>query len=546
MSRVAALLFSLLLAWVPLAASAEELIASVDRNRLGIDETVELTLEAPDGTLFDKLDLAPLKPLFDVLGTRQVNRLSTLEGQTRVVTRWIITLQPRNQGFVVIPPLRVGNRETQAITLQVVAAERASDGSLAPIFIDASLDSESVYVQAQALLTLRIFHSVSLYDDSSLTPLQVADARVEQLGEPRTYEQIVNGVRHGVIELRYAIFPLKSGQLTLPSQVFSATPVLRNRNELNPFGPRPGTLTRVRSPQIPLTVKPIPAGYPQGAPWLPARSLTLEESWNPSPEALLVGDSLTRTLRVVAEGLASVQLPPLKQPDLAGLRNYPDQPRLDDSQGDGGITGSREESLALVPTRSDSFVLPDVELFWWNTESDRLERAILAPRTLNVADNPQLDDPRSAAPEPPTNVEQVLLWPWQLGNLLLACSTLLGFALWWRARRQPAVQRSAQSGPSPRTLLDEIKRACQANDPHATRQALDAWARQFPETLAEMAARYAPLSDALDGLNGALYSEIGQLWQGDALWQAVRSLPAPETAQTPGSETSQLPPLYPR
>ena len=547
MSRVAALLFSLLLAWVPLAASAEELIASVDRNRLGIDETVELTLEAPDGTLFDKLDLAPLKPLFEVLGTRQVNRLSTLEGQTRVVTRWIITLQPRNQGFVVIPPLRVGSRQTQAITLQVVAAERAGDGSLAPIFIDASLDSESVYVQAQALLTLRIFHSVSLYDDSSLTPLQVADARVEQLGEPRTYEQIVNGVRHGVIELRYAIFPLKSGQLTLPSQVFSATPVLRNRNELNPFGPRPGNLTRVRSPQIPLAVKPIPAGYPQGAPWLPARSLSLEESWNPSPEALLVGDSLTRTLRVVADGLASVQLPPLKQPDLAGLRNYPDQPRLDDSQGDGGITGSREESLALVPTRSDSFVLPEVELFWWNTESDRLERAILAPRTLNVADNPQLlDDPRSAAPEPTTNVEQVLLWPWQLGNLLLACSTILGFALWWRARRQPAVQRSAQSGPSPRTLLDEIKRACQANDPHATRQALDAWARQFPETLAEMAARYAPLSDALDGLNGALYSEIGQLWQGDALWQAVRSLPAPETAQAPGSETSQLPPLYPR
>lgn len=547
MSRVAALLFSLLLAWVPLAACAEELIASVDRNRLGIDETVELTLEAPDGTLFDKLDLAPLKPLFEVLGTRQVNRLSTLEGQTRVVTRWIITLQPRNQGFVVIPPLRVGNRETQAITLQVVAAERAGDGSLAPIFIDASLDSESVYVQAQALLTLRIFHSVSLYDDSSLTPLQVADARVEQLGEPRTYEQIVNGVRHGVIELRYSIFPLKSGQLTLPSQVFSATPVLRNRNELNPFGPRPGTLTRVRSPQIPLTVKPIPAGYPQGAPWLPARSLSLEESWNPSPEALLVGDSLTRTLRVVAEGLASVQLPPLKQPNLEGLRNYPDQPRLDDRQSEGGITGSREESLALVPTRSDSFVLPEIELFWWNTESDRLERAVLAPRTLNVADNPQLlDDSRPPSEPRSASVEPVLLWPWQLGNLLLACSTLLGFTLWWRARRQPAVQRSAQSGPSPRSLLDEIKRACQANDPQATRQALDAWARQFPETLAEMAARYAPLSEALDGLNGALYSEIGQLWQGDALWQAVRSLPPPETPQAQGNEPSQLPPLYPR
>jgi hypothetical protein len=548
MSRVAALVFTLLLGWLPLAAgAAEELIASVDRNQLGIDESVELTLEAPDGTLFDKLDLAPLKPLFEVLGTRQVNRLSTLEGQTRVVSRWIITLQPRSRGFVVIPPLRVGNRQTKPITLQVTAAAGGGEGSLAPIFIDASLDSESVYVQAQALLTLRIFHSVSLYDDSSLTPLQISDARVEQLGEPRTYEQIINGVRHGVIELRYAIFPLKSGQLEIPSQVFSATPVLRNRSEVNPFGPRPGSLSRVRSPQIPLTVKPIPADYPQGAPWLPARSLTLEESWNPSPEALLVGDSLTRTVRVTAEGMASVQLPPLSQPDLAGLRNYPDQPRLEDRQAESGITGSREESLALVPTRSDSFVLPEIELYWWDTQSDRLERAVLAPRTLNVADNPQLlDEPRSPSAEPSASLEPVLLWPWQLGNLLLACTTALGFALWWRARRQPAIQRSTQSGPSPRSLLDEIKRACQINDPHATRQALDAWARQFPETLAEMAARYAPLSEALDGLNGALYSEIGQLWQGDALWQAVRTLPPPQAPQAQGNESSPLPPLYPR
>ena len=83
-----------------------------ERPGLTEDEIEEIkeafNLFDADGTLFDKLDLAPLKPLFEVLGTRQVNRLSTLEGQTRVVTRWIITLQPRNQGFVVIPPLRVG------------------------------------------------------------------------------------------------------------------------------------------------------------------------------------------------------------------------------------------------------------------------------------------------------------------------------------------------------------------------------------------------------------------------------------------------------
>ncbi|NES11863.1 protein BatD, partial [Pseudomonas laurentiana] len=133
-----------------------------------------------------------------------------------------------------------------------------------------------------------------------------------------------------------------------------------------------------------------------------------------------------------------------------------------------------------------------------------------------------------------------------LSTLILALTTLSGFALWWRARSQPAVLRAAQSGPSPRTLLDDLKRACQANDPQATRQALDAWARQQPETLAEMAARFVPLSDALDGLNGALYSETGQYWQGEELWRAIGTIPTAEQAQPTPGESSSLPPLYPK
>ena len=95
-------------------------------------------------------------------------------------------------------------------------------------------------------------------------------------------------------------------------------------------------------------------------------------------------------------------------------------------------------------------------------------------------------------------------------------------------------------------MLDDLKRACQANDPQATRQALDAWARQQPETLAEMAARFVPLSDALDGLNGALYSETGQYWQGEELWRAIGTIPTAEQTQPTPGESSSLPPLYPK
>ncbi|MGH8407097.1 MAG: BatD family protein [Pseudomonas sp.] len=540
MNRCTAFLLTLAL-WAS-QAQAAGLVASVDRSRINSGETVELTVESNDVTLFGKPDLAPLDPLFEVSGTRQINQLTTLGGDNHATTRWIITLLPRQNGTVVIPPLQIGELKTQPITLQVVeTVSQNTEAQLAPVFIETNLDQDSVYVQAQALLTVRVYHSVSLYDDSSLTPLQVADTRIEQLGESRTYEKVINGIRHGVIETRYAIYPQHSGTLTIPTQTFSATLVEpRPAQDNNPQGSKPGKLIHVSSPELSLTVKAKPALYPADAPWLPARSLTLTESWNPEPDHVQVGDSLTRSLTLKAEGLAGAQLPPLALSDIPGLRRYPDQPVLSNQNNDRGLIGSREDREALVPNRVGALELPAVEVVWWNTHEDHLERTSLPARTLQVATNPSLIVDTPASPTVITAPDNDSLWIWQLTSLILA------FGLWWRARWQPAILRAAQTGPSPRTLLDDLKRASQANDPQATRQALDAWARQQPETLADMAARFVPLSDALDGLNGALYSESGQYWQGEELWRAVKAIPMAEREQDPAGDSTSLPPLYPK
>lgn len=541
MTRLTTLLLTLLLAC---QASAATLVARVDRTQLSLDETVELTLETSDTTVFGKPDLQPLEGLFRVLGTRQANQLSSAYGEAQAVTQWLITLQPQRTGYVVIPPLQLGEWRSEPIMLNVSESSTEGGGRLAPIFIDSSLDQDSVYVQAQVVLTLRIYHSVSLYDDSTLSPLQFGDALVERLGDPRTYEKDINGVRHGVIEIRYALYPQKSGTLTIPAQLFSATTVAPSGDY---YGSRFGKTTQVKSPEIPLLVKPKPAEYPKDAPWLPAANLTLVEAWSPQPQEAQLGEALTRSLLIKAEGLSSAQLPPIESPPVAGLRRYPDQPTLNDTVTENGLTGSREQREALVASDAGDYRLPATEVVWWNTVEDRLERSTLPERTLQVAENPELQQPAledaAAAAHPMSQPQR--LWPWQLSSAVLGLTTLLGFGLWLRARSQPAVIRTVQSGPTPRSLLDDLKRACLANDTQATRHALDAWARQQPETLAEMAARFVPLSDALDGLNGALYSETGQRWQGEALWQAIQNLPtARPTANEP--ENGALPPLYPR
>jgi hypothetical protein len=546
-----------------LAAQADEpvskLLASVDRARLNTGETVELTLQSNDPTLFGKPDLSALDADFEVRDTRQLNSLTTLEGNVHATTRWIITLMPRRSGSLQIPALQLAQLKSQPIDLQVVEVGPQSQDqkqTLDPVFIEASLDQDTVYVQAQAVLTLRIYHSVSLFDDSNLTPLQVPDARIEKLGDTRTYEKQINGIRHGVIEMRYALYPQQSGTLIIPPQVFSATLVQETpsfdstqtqpaAHDTAPSGPKPGKLIRVTSSALNLKVKPQPANYPANTPWMPARSVSLSESWSPDPTRSQLGDSLTRTLSMRVEGLSSAQLPPLPATEVSALRRYPDQPQLSNQVSERGLIGIREEREALVPTRPGAIDIPALDLVWWNTLEDHLEHSALPARALQVSINPALAVDTPVSDNGNVTVIGAPVWPWQLSTVLLSFTSLLGFGLWWRGRWQPALARVAQAGPSPRTVLDDLKRACLANDPQGTRQALDAWARQQPETLSDMAARFVPLSDALDGLNGALYSETGKLWLGEELWRAVKALPATEQPQDQNGGDS-LPPLYPK
>jgi hypothetical protein len=530
----------LLTALSSLPATAAGLSASLDRNPVGEGESVELRLQSDDATQIDPPDLAALEQDFEILGTTQESVPRLVNGKTQGSLILRINLLPRSTGELPIPALQLGSASSQPLTLRVTPALAIEAGRRGPVFIEASLDQPAVYVQAQAILTLRIHHSVSLFKGYSLTEPQLGEARVEQLGAPRTYEKTIGNVPHGVIELSYAIFAQKSGNLKIPALLFSAR--IADRQESGTGGR--GKAVRVKSPELTLQVKPKPASFPADAVWLPARALTLNEAWSSEPGQLQLGDSLTRNLLLNADGLTAAQLPPLPLTTPKQLRRYPDQPILANQINDDGIIGSREESDALVPTRSGKLLLPAIELLWWNTVEDRLEIARVAERLLTVTDNPQLQPVQG--PDLPllANGEVALLWPWQLSTAVLALTSLLGFGLWWHARRQPAVVPTVQSGPSPRTLLDDLKRACTANDPQQTRQALDAWARQQPETLADMGARFAPLADALNALNGALYSTNELSWDGKELWQAIRSLPPTES--TGGGENSALPPLYPR
>lgn len=533
--------------------------ASVDRTRLVEGETLELTLESDTSNRASSPELTPLEEHFEIRGTRQLSLVTQLDGRTQPVRRWIVTLAPKRTGYVVIPPVRLDNAQSDPISLHVLSsAEAARDNSaqMAPVFIDTEVDTESPYVQAQVLLTLRIYHSVSLYDDSSLTGLEIADTRVESLGPPQHYERLINGVRHGVIEVRYALFPQYSGSLEIPSQLFSAT-TMPVRDPNAPFSSRTGRLVQVRSPSIVLEVQPIPDDYPAGAPWLPAADLMLSQEWQPEPGLdLLVGESLTRSIRIEARGLHASQLPDLTALNgngIEGVRQYADQPKLETSIEESGMLGLRQDSAALLVQSAGQFRLPPVQLYWWNTRTDSLQQIKLEPVELKVMDSEHFQPGAVAADETLTTEvsDSPPLWPWQLATAILTTLLCFSLALLYRSTRQ---LRKLNEPDQDETIFDneiqgnplaDLQAACRGNHASDARKALEAWARQQDQDgLIALTHRHPELAEALDDLNASLFGQSEHHWRGKPLWRAVRLVIQSQKRQVPAEET--LEPLYPQ
>lgn len=569
--------------------------ATLDRTVIAADETVTLTLETSQTNAPDQPDLDPLRAQFDILGVSQSNRIQIVNGRTDAAKSWIINLSPKQEGNLTIPSLRVGRERTEAISLQVEPAGQVTgnDGANSSrarddVFLEMTADITDPYVQQQVIVTQRLFYRVPLRE-GALSKLESDGALIERLGDDKEFEKDRNGQRYRVIERRYAVFPQKSGRLVLNGAQLSAQiPDQRNGNSgLNrffgrdvfddPFGMmqsmRP--ITR-KSENITLDVHAQPASASNGA-WLPARQIKLQEEWSADTLQLKTGQPITRTVRMIAEGLAANQLPPLPAPDLSFAKVYPDKSNSSNVTQANGLTATIEQKLALIPQQGGYFTLPEIRIPWWNVVAQRQEVARLPPRKVHVhADaagtNSSGTAPQSVTPPAELNIPtfEPLAQPaaqvdgdaakWQFITAAVALAWAMTVWLWLRdRRRRGSVQHYAVNAKrgldhaSTRAALNQIKTACQNNDAHAAAQALLSWGGSVwpdnpPRSLPALAQRLDqdennPATQALLNLDKLLYSGAADTWDGKGSASALTSgLKVPK--KTIGSQ-EVLPPLYP-
>ena len=385
--------------------NAQDLEVSVDRAELARGETLTYTIRIYEQRQGMQLDLTPLTEDFDVLGTRTSSQVRSINGQVESWTDYIVTLFPLTEGELTIPPIEINNLQTEPILISVVNEGPRSNQDNDELFLEIEVNKEALYVQEQLLFTVKLYYTINGIRNPQFTELEMEDTVIQLIGSPNQYEQIIEGVRYGVYEKRYVIFPQRSGPLEIPDILFrgevtdgSSNFVFRNLNTRRVTAFIEG---------ITISVNERPVAAQEFDNWLPVTNLSISEEWSTDLENLSVGDSITRTITLTADGLDGAVLPPFSPETLDGINVYQDPASIERTYVDGSIVGTRVESSTLVPVIAGTIEIPEIVIPWWDVSGDELKEAVITAKTIQVS---TIDGeiPSEQAEESIGNLEELL------------------------------------------------------------------------------------------------------------------------------------------
>ena len=428
-----AILFSML--FTP-HAKADSLNATVDRQNIEMGDVFTLVIQTDFATRSSP-DFSELKQLFEILGQQRSSQISIVNGAYQAHARWDLSLTPKIEGKLTIPAFELSGVKSQPINMSIEPFNLNKTGK-GLSFLESEISTNTPYVQQEVIYTLRFFHRGLLVRGNTRPPI-FGKAISQPLGSQVTYETKIDGFLYKVFEWKWALYPQQSGEQILEPQAFIGQ--IRYN----------GKMVRIENHSQPLqlNIKPIPDSFPKNQIWLPARNIVLAEEWqhDNSPR---IGDSITRTMQIQAEGLQASQLPQLNIEPQANFQHYADQPILENKASKKGFISQVTQKIAIVPTQAGNLTLPKHQLIWWNVITDEMVKEELDAYSLTILAslnkaNIELNQAVNQAENPipaiaKTENDTIPIptknnWLWQGLVILLAIAMLLSLLAWLKCRK---------------------------------------------------------------------------------------------------------------
>ncbi|MEM7027135.1 MAG: BatD family protein [Pseudomonadota bacterium] len=507
---------------------------SVDRDPIFIDESFQLVFES-DEQIDGQPDFSELKNLLTIINSSNRSSTQIINGKVSHKQQWVLTALADRAGTIDIPSIKFDKTYSPAVKLKVTESAASRKRTKDDVFLETSLSINDPYVQAQVILTIKLYRAIPTSNSTLSDPvISGGQVVIEKLGDDTSYEQQNQGKVYNVVERRYAIFPQNSGKLKIDPVVFQGQTGNTGFFGRDPFGPPARTIVK-RSDSLELNVKSIPAIF-NGSTWLPAENISIKETWSVSPDALTAGEAVTRTIIIEAKSLAASQIPPAESLLPDPFKFYPDQPEFEQNQTKQSVVGVRLEKMAVIPTKEGSFLLPAIQLPWWNTITDKQEIAELPERQIYVKStintplaSEMIDESNYAASlsdnevnttqAPTAKGKESSIWQWL--TFIFSLLWLLTIIAWYKTNKKTYLHQNQYQTSSVKQLKQAVLKAAQRNDAKATQMALLEWSRiNWPDekinNLHQLKDKIdIELNKELDKLNASLYGQTETQWDSE-------------------------------
>lgn len=337
-------------------------------------------------------------------GRTQSVQIINMSVKTSKVFNYVVI--PRRAGEFTIGPARVeyngGVIESNSAKLTVTEATNSQTESSHKnkFIIEATVDNRNPYVGQQITLLFRFARTPdSRVRNAGYDLPDLPDFWNEGIQSRREYTKTINGKDYQVTEVSIPLFPINEGDVTIgPLQVRYDELVASEKQPQSPFFNDPFArnffdddffklfraedIVKRTAHTAPITihVKPLPeAGRPKGFKGGVGKfSLTARLS----NEEVKEGESATLTLVLSGEGnIRDVADPTI---EMDSVKIYSDTPTINVKNYHDKVVGEKVYKLALVPQEAGKIEIPEVEVPYFNPESQRFEIASANPLELTV------------------------------------------------------------------------------------------------------------------------------------------------------------------
>jgi len=372
--------------------------ATLDRDTVAPGDVLTLTVVVRAAGLNLPAVSLPALPGVTVDRAEEAQNFSMVNGRVERTSTAVYRLIPHHEGTLQIPPLRISagseKASTSPITITVTRSAARRGGSSAPpgatpspaspvpspgsasagtpeLFVKATVDRRRVFWNQQLVLKLTLYSRVDIIGDPDVSPPSTAGFWTEGLGAPRVGRAARNGAQYTVMEIRTALFPTRTGTLTIGSARIRCR-VARVTQPPDPWSMLavPDVISQdvtLASDPITIVVDPLPRGAPQG---FQGAVGDFRLDLHVDGLTARAGEPVTARATIRGTGnIAAVRDPEIRARGAARQYVAGSSTRIDRSGDE--LVGEREIDVAFVADQPGILEILPVKFAWFDPEAKR-------------------------------------------------------------------------------------------------------------------------------------------------------------------------------